>query len=103
MSAAEPRLVASLVGLAGVLNVLALGYQLFEIWKARSSRGVSLVMFCLFLFIQGMLTVHGWFIADTLVFQMNLWSAVCSGAILLSILYFRRNRISPITQPSQEG
>ena len=102
MSTPEPQLIVTLVGLAGVLNVAALGYQLFEIWKARSSQGVSLVMFCLFLFIQGMLTVHGWFIGDNLVFQMNLWSALCSLSILLSIIYFRKSRmVAPCPLPPE--
>ena len=79
----------SIIWFIGMVNVVAMVPQLYQIWAERRTAGLSLFMFGTILFIQLGLAVNGYFRRDTALIVTMLVSAVISVAIIGSVLYLR--------------
>jgi MtN3 and saliva related transmembrane protein len=79
-----------LLGLAaGTLTTCAFIPQVLRIWRTRSARDISLVMFLLFSLGVLLWIIYGVAIASTPVIVANGVTLVLALAILLMKLYFR--------------
>ena len=70
-------------------NALLFVPQAIKIWKAKSSKGVSLMTFLGFNVIQLLIILHGVLKGDCLLVFGYLLSLITCGAVTVLIVYFR--------------
>ncbi len=78
-----------IIFLIGIVNALAVVPQLVQILKTHETKGLSIEMLFVFLFVQFGFTLHGYIMRDSaLIYGIGL-SALINIATIASALYFR--------------
>jgi len=76
--------------LIGILNIFALTPQLIQILRTRKVEGISLTMFMIFLIIQGVFALNGFFHRDKAQMVTMGLSTVITVIIIISIIMIRQ-------------
>jgi len=72
------------------LVLLAYPSQVYEMWKKKSSKGVSLLMFVVGFFAFFIWIFYGWEIKNYIVVASNILGTILSGIIIAQTIYYRR-------------
>ncbi len=78
-----------IIFLIGIVNALAVVPQLIQILKTQETKGLSIEMLFVFLFVQIGFTTHGYIMRDKALLYCIGLSAVINTATIASALYFR--------------
>jgi two-component system, OmpR family, aerobic respiration control sensor histidine kinase ArcB len=89
--------IAAVVFMAALLfNAILFIPQARKIWKEQTARGVSLLTFLGFLFIQLSVVIHGFIRHDYVLIIGYLLSMVTCGAVVALVIYFRKKQSAHI-------
>ncbi|MDR1561201.1 MAG: hypothetical protein LBS23_02490 [Holosporaceae bacterium] len=71
-------------------NAILFVPQAMRIYKAKSSRGISLTTFVGFNFMQILTILHGYISGDYILMLGTVFSLVCCGAVTFLIIFYKR-------------
>jgi uncharacterized protein with PQ loop repeat len=80
---------SQIVWLAGIINVVAMLPQLWQIISTHKTESLSLGMFWIYFWIQVALSLQGFFRRDKMLMWCMGFSAMVSATIITAILYIR--------------
>jgi len=72
-----------------LLNPCMILPQLWKIWSTQATADISLGFLLILVFLQGMFSLHGFFIRDSMVKTSNGLAALSTTVVILSVVYLR--------------
>ena len=70
--------------------------QLFQLYKTKNTRGISLLTFAGFNFIQIVTILHGYIVKDYVLMVGFFISLITAGSVTLLIIYYRQYQKKPL-------
>ncbi|WP_288842011.1 SemiSWEET transporter [uncultured Deefgea sp.] len=89
--------VLSLIGMSAALcTTIAFVPQVWQVWRSRSAKDISLGMYLIFITGVGLWLVYGFMLGDWPLILANTVTLALAGAVLVMKIYFdlRRNKKS---------
>ncbi|WP_051259120.1 SemiSWEET transporter [Chitinibacter tainanensis] len=86
----SPALIEGLGLLAGTLTTISFVPQVWQVWKSRSAKDISLGMYCIFVSGVALWLGYGLLVGSAPVYLANTITLILAGAVLVMKLIFDR-------------